>query len=317
MIITIDGGTTNTRFYMADQSGIIAARKISMGIRDTVVQGIAPLRSAAAACIWGLMEETSIIPEAVVASGMIGSENGLFLCPHLTVPIDASGLAGALCKTTMPDIGNFPFYFVPGVKTFSEGTETLLREMDIMRGEETELFGIRRIMNITGKSIFVLPGSHLKVIDVDGNGFITGFRTSLSGELLRAVSEHTLLSASLRGVYPDTADEKWLAAGCDYARMRGLPETLFKVRILSKYYVDVTPERQFSFLLGAILQMDADMLAEADQPIYIGGSNPFRDALYMLLRERADVNRILPEISDTASSAGAVLLYDLMMSSQK
>lgn len=311
MIITIDGGTTNTRFYLADPSGIIAARKISIGIRDTVVQGPAPLRRAAADCIRGLIEETAIIPEAVVASGMIGSENGLFVCPHLTAPIDAAGVASALCKTAMPDIGNFPFYFVPGVKTFGDGTDIPLGKMDIMRGEETELFGLRHIMNITGKSIFVLPGSHLKVIDVDENGFITGFRTSLSGELLRAAAEHTLLSASLNGVYPDTAEGDWLAAGCDYARMRGLPEALFKVRILSKYCADATPERQFSFLLGAILQMDADRIAEESGPIYIGGSNPFRDALYNLLRDRADVNRIPPEISETASSAGAVLLYDL------
>ncbi len=58
---------------------------------------------------------------------------------------------------------------------------------DVMRGEETEIFGIAD----TGAALVVLPGSHSKWARVEG-GRVVAFRTFVSGELFAALRDHTI-----------------------------------------------------------------------------------------------------------------------------
>ena len=56
-------------------------------------------------------------------------------------------------------------FFVPGLRIDSAS----LSDIDIMRGEETELFGICRQLDLQN-FVAVMPGSHTKIVRVEENG---------------------------------------------------------------------------------------------------------------------------------------------------
>ena len=51
--------------------------------------------------------------------------------------------------------------------------------------------------------VFLWPGSHTKLVEVDRLGRITRSQTSLAGEFLQAIARHTLIAASLPSQLPD------------------------------------------------------------------------------------------------------------------
>ena len=153
----------------------------------------------------------------------------------------------------------------------------------------------------------------MKYIQVNRHGQITAFRTSLAGELLRAVSEHTILRSSLDQVYPETVDEDCLRDGCRYARSHSVTEAMFKVRVLDKFSPGLSPEQLYSFLLGLVLSDDAEILGRLQNPVYIGGSDLFRRAFRILLEDCSGaeiVHEIPADIANSAAAYGASWLYE-------
>ncbi len=324
MILTIDGGTTNTRLYLMDEGEILALRKLSLGIRDTLCpKGKDKYIHAVSDSIGRLTADAPMKPvEAVVCSGMIGSENGLHTCPHIAAPVSFHELAEAMIPVLLPNIASYPFWFVPGVKTLSSLRESalqfpldMLAEMDVMRGEETEIIGICSKLGICGEHTFLLPGSHMKTIRLDRDGRIENFHTSLTGELLNAAAEHTILKASVGRTYPEIVDQSWLRRGYAFARKYGISRALFKVRILDITVGDMTENELFSFMLGILLCDDVRHLIQEDRPVSIGGSEPFRSSLRCLLTDSdVPVEDIPNEIAECASAYGAWFLWKYRMS---
>lgn len=301
MIITIDGGTTNTRLTLIDGGRIIDRIKKSIGAGV----GGDDLKSAVRAGISEIIERNSGKKvEKVVLSGMIGSESGLCNIPHIIAPAGVDELRKSLVTLEMPEITKLPMVFIPGVKTFSDADEKPLCELDIMRGEETELCGI---MSRLGKkaATVLLPGSHMKIINTDENGRIISFCTSISGELTRAAAEHTILQRSINGAFPKKADEEYLRRGFDYAMLHGINEALFKVRVQGNF-LKTPPEKLYAFLLGAVLRDDVLSAKSRGGLVIIGGSDPFRSALDVLISgEKLLVD---DEISEMAAAYGAELI---------
>lgn len=315
MILTIDGGTTNTRLYLIDAGEILVSEKLSIGIRDALFpEGKKKFFHDVSNEITKMTAEASAgLVEAVVCSGMIGSENGLYACPHITAPVSFYDLAEAMIPVSLPRIAPYPFLFVPGVKTYSdmpgsaaEVTPERLAEMDVMRGEETELAGICAKLGIRGDHTFLLPGSHMKTVRLDRDGRIATFHTSLTGELLNAVAEYTILKASVGWAYPETADLEQLRRGYAFAQEYGISRALFKVRILDIAAGGMTENELFAFLLGILLFDDVSRLIRENCPITVGGSDPFRGAFRLLLMDGGVMADEVPkEISDCASAYGA------------
>ena len=61
--------------------------------------------------------------------------------PHATAPAGLSELADAMVVRTIPEIGTWPIYFVPGVRTPAESGPDGWMRADLMRGEECETLG--------------------------------------------------------------------------------------------------------------------------------------------------------------------------------
>lgn len=301
--ICIDGGTTNTRLSLLCDGKIIDTVKFSVGARrgidnksllkDTVRSGIETLLNT--------HELACADVERILASGMITSEFGLVDLPHIQAPAGIKELHDSAFETVLDDISEIPFVFIRGVKTVGNCLETT----DMMRGEETELMGL-----FEGAGVYVLPGSHSKVIKVDALGRIVSFKTMLTGEMISALSQNTILkdAVSLNG----KVNEEYLIKGYDYAKTKGLNEALFKVRVLKNLF-SKNADEVYSFFMGAVLCDEVISIAEqSPEKVIIGGNNAIKEAEYLLLRHAlsADIKLISDGMSDSASCMGMLKIYE-------
>ena len=304
--LCIDGGTTNTRLHLVRDGAILETVRISLGARAGIEDRTA-LRHSLRDAIPELLSRFSLSESdvrCILASGMLTSEFGLYPVDHISAPAGIDELHRSLVETQLPDISPLPFVFVPGVKI--RGTS--YRETDVMRGEETELMGITRSVS---DCVFVLPGSHAKVIRTDEEGRITDFSTLLSGEMAAALSAHTILAGAVDLACP-TISREYLLLGCEDAETMGLNRTLFKTRILKTQY-SRTPEETYSYFLGAVLSGDlAEILRFDAATVILGGRASLKNALSILLEEKSCCTVITLDESeaDTAVPRGMVRVYE-------
>ena len=304
--ITVDGGTTNTRVSLLDDGEVKDTVRIPLGAKangenrgvlDTAVKGaIKDILGRN-----GLMESDVA---QILAAGMVTSEMGLFPTAHIKAPAGIAELHKAITRCTLPHITSIPFSFVTGVKTV--GT---LENTDLMRGEESELYGL--FDTPPCNAVVILPGSHSKIIRTDEKGRILSFQTMLTGEMLAALSSGTVLSQSIdlkEGVLDKTA----LLAGYSYAEAHGLNAALFKVRV-NRLSFGASHSEAYSFFLGAVLHGEIRaVLADCPKAVYIGGRAEIKEATATLLEALASVS-VFP-LSDAAVNAstakGLLKIYE-------
>ena len=85
---------------------------------------------------------------------MVTSNLGLCEIPHKISPASAYDLSNGVVEKSFNELGNIPFYFIPGVKNkINEENIDPLADMDMMRGEEAETFGVLELCNVSGPFI--------------------------------------------------------------------------------------------------------------------------------------------------------------------
>ena len=265
--IIIDCGTTNLRVTLLDgQKQPVDTVRADGGVRHTAIDGDnSRLRRTLRDAIAALIEKNGLAPGGVlrcVAYGMITSNMGLLEIPHVPAPASRDALRAAVQEHTFADVAPFPIAFIPGVRNFG-GAVTMdnYSRMDMMRGEETEAVGLHRLLAPKGPAIFVLPGSHNKFVSMGADGEILGCMTSISGELLDAITHDTILADAVgrsfvtaEGYMPDMACEG--AWECAHS---GLGRAAFSARILQTLG-GRSREAVQSYLLGAVLAQDVQAL---------------------------------------------------------
>ena len=305
MMLLMDMGTTNTRLFLFDGERVTDTEKGAFGAGSTLSEGRAFLESGVRGLMETLLARNSLsvkdIP-CIVASGMAGSELGIAEVPHLAAPAALSDLVDGIKTVKMESITEIPFRIVPGVRKNNAAGEI----EDMMRGEETETFGICDLMGLDKNVVLVLPGSHNKVLALDENGAICDFVTSMSGELMSAVSGHTILKGAVS--YDYALDEDALREGAEFAKTMGLGAALFRVRVLSKR-PNADADKISSFFSGAILSADAELAkgyANQGKKVYVGGKATLRHALAILIG--GDARELPDEVSGNAVSHGLSLV---------
>ncbi|MBQ7336569.1 MAG: 2-dehydro-3-deoxygalactonokinase [Clostridia bacterium] len=305
--ITVDGGTSNTRVMLVQNGQIEDIVRIPFGARAGIENATA-LRTAIRDGISELLvrhklKEADI--ERILASGMITSEFGLCNLPHICAPAGIAELHAQLHEVVLEDISPIPFVFIRGVKTVG----TSVADTDMMRGEETELMGV--IDEGGEKSLYVLPGSHSKLIETDASGKILRFSTMLTGEMIGALATDTILKDAV-DLSIRTYDAQMLLAGCRYAMENGLNEALFKVRILKNLFQKDAME-SYSFFLGAVLSAEIKIiLASPIRRVVIGGKSQIKRATAELVQALSDKETVTVSDTDVDSSAtrGAIRIYE-------
>jgi 2-dehydro-3-deoxygalactonokinase len=293
--ITIDTGTTNTRVYAWRNNEVVAEAFQPVGVRDTAISGSKQkLMQGVKAAIEEVLRKTGIQDSSeatFLASGMITSNVGLYEIPHLLAPAGLKELAAGMVKAEIPEVVDQPIWFVPGVKNnVPELNLDTCEAMDIMRGEEVEVIGIVEKLGLKGPAILFLPGSHSKIVRIDGENRITGCVTTIAGELLDVLTKHTILANALQNSFADDLDEALLRKGAEYAEKVGLGRACFTVRVLDMFCGKSVNEKA-NFLLGAVLRSDIYALknsqalnAGPSMPVVVFGKKLLKEALVSLMK---------------------------------
>ena len=222
--ITIDGGTTSTRVNLLKNKEIVDTVRLNIGARAAIgnrEKYVCEIKNAIDEII--MRNKTSGI-ERILASGMITSEFGLCSLPHIKTPAGIDELHESMYETTINEISDIPFVFMRGVKL--DGND--IDSCDMMRGEETEIMGI--MQEKYGECIYVLPGSHSKIISINNQGKIVSFSTMLTGEMIASLSQNTILKDAV-DLSVDTIHKEYLLKGYEYAESAGINISCQLIRV--------------------------------------------------------------------------------------
>lgn len=303
--ITVDSGTTNTRISLVISGAIVDSIKFSVAassveerkakLAELIKNGIAELLKR--------NNKTESDIERVLASGMITSEIGLVALEHIKAPCGINELSKNLYEMVFENISSIPFVFVRGVKYVSDD------RVDMMRGEEAEIYGISE--NPETNSVYVLPGSHSKLICIDEAKRISTFSTELTGELISAIAKGTILS-SIVDLNQSANNAEYLQKGYLSSLEHGINAALFSVRSL-KLSKNCSDSEIFSYFMGVVLAPEIKNIINLPvNKVIIGGKNQLKDptAILVELNSEKCVEKVSSEVADTATTYGCIRIYE-------
>lgn len=326
-LCVIDSGTTNTRVRLIDGEKLAGQAIRACGARDVAIEGSTKvLEIAVRETVSELLQNHGLQVdeiEAYVASGMITSNMGLFEVPYIAAPVGIQDLIFGVTPRILPNIFNKPILFIPGIKTgFSNSDD--LSNLDMIRGEETEIFGCLSELNVKPNDsvLFIHFGSHHKAI-LWQNGQITNCFTSLTGELMMAVSQNTILKNIC--VTPTEIEPQidYVLKGIEIAEAQGFGRSLFSSRVLQ---VMCKEEKQActSLVLGALLYLDLCMLQSFDalkpNRIIMYGKHLFSSLMEPILKQRyphTSVTIFSETDSENFSWKGSKAIYEKYKTKQQ
>jgi 2-dehydro-3-deoxygalactonokinase len=247
---------------------------------------------------------------------MLTAEVGLRAVPHVLAPAGVDELARGAVVCDLPAIAEEPIVFVPGVRLPAGPGLDGWAEADVMRGEECETLGawieLGPAARGTGDVAFLWPGSHTKLVAVDGGGRIVASQTTLAGEILQTLARQTLLAASLPAELPEAPDAEAVDAGARLVARHGLGRAAFLVRVAALTSALDAPRRA-AFWIGAVVADDVAHLVRhpilrAGVPVWVGGREPLRSLYARLLARHypADVAALGDRLAEGASALGAL-----------
>ncbi len=320
MLITVDCGMTNMRLCLYDGKSPLYEIKRKAGGSLTALSGssdkLKAELSGAIAELLSLAGKSEGGIEAILCSGILASDVGISYLPHASAPCGVCESARAARLLSLPEVSNIPLLLIPGVKIFDADGDMFSRidNSDSMSGEECETYGIMSALGLSGDFAITLPGSYNKAIEVNADGRIVSFSTGMCGELIAAMSEHTMLkktlpSPVLRRIIPEK-----LLLGFEYARERGMSPALIKTRAVNMMH-GFSADEAANYFIGAVLADDIVSAAKKykkGRPYVIGGSDPLR-SVFKILLERCGVENIIEadgETSRRAPNYGAMAVYE-------
>jgi 2-dehydro-3-deoxygalactonokinase len=229
-LIAIDWGTSSARAYRLDVRGAILERKSApLGVQKVAAGGFP---GALTLLLDGANDDVPLI-----ACGMIGSRQGWIEAPYRDCPADFAMIASAL--TPVP---GGRLVIVPGLVCRDAAGIP-----DVMRGEETQIFGA--LARHSARRVVVLPGTHSKWALVGAHGIET-FATFMTGELYAVLREHSILGRIATPGNDATAVEQGVKRSLDADA--SLSHDLFSARTLA-LMSELAPEAVGDYLSGLLL----------------------------------------------------------------
>ncbi len=222
--LLVDWGTTNLRAFLVDASGDILERQSSdQGILSVEPEDMPALLDQLAAP-WN----ARLRGAPAVLCGMVGSINGWTEVPYVTCPAAPADLPKSAQKVA--SAAGREVFILPGL-THHRCLGGELMQADVMRGEETQIFGALRHLK-RNDATFCLPGTHAKWARVE-DGHCTDFATYFTGELYSVLTRHSLLGRLMEqtGDETETALPEGFERGLQVAQAaEGLTGSLFSTR---------------------------------------------------------------------------------------
>lgn len=245
-LIGIDWGTTHRRAYLLGAQGqLVAEYSDDQGM--LAAQGRFAESFAAVLARW-----PHGVP--VLLSGMVGAASGWQEAPYLDATTPLTALAQRLMPLRAAPAGR-ACAIVPGYRWRGAAGE-----VDVMRGEETQLLGALALGH--GDGWYVLPGTHSKWVRVE-KGAVSVLRTYMTGELFGLLSQHGTLAGMVSSGAPNP---QAFRDGLHAAAGAALSHTLFscRARVVAG---DMPAAHAHSFLSGLLIGAEwSDALQRAPQP---------------------------------------------------
>lgn len=276
MFAIIDCGTTNTRVYVLDeQNQIVGTGERRVGVRNTSMTGSKDaLRQGVCEAITEAAENAGIGVEDLsfaIASGMITSEIGLMEIPHLIAPVGLEELAANVKEVPGGEAIplNLPIYFVRGIRNdYGEAILKNIRNVDFMRGEETQVVGILEEYGNNAPLNIIVLSSHTKVIHVNAASQVVASLTTLSGQLYEAICKETMIGKSLAENHTEIAGgysfEEVVNTADEVVREVGLDRGIMIPRFLQVLLQTDYHERNL-FMDAAVAADDMRLLEEFER----------------------------------------------------
>lgn len=187
---------------------------------------------------------------------------------------------------------------------------------DMMRGEETEI--VELIDEFGTDCVYVLPGSHSKLIVPDSEKRIESFKTMMTGEMISALSKNTILNGTV-DLSIKEHDTPSLIMGYEYCIKYGINDALFTTRILKNLFSKSDVEI-YSYFLGVILANEIESLKRYNKKgVVIGGKSQLKKAMCDLLKATTDLEIIsVPEKSvDDCVFMGQIKIFEYQKNPHK
>ena len=279
-LVGIDWGTTHRRALLVAADGRVLAEHAD-GEGALACAGLGGRRFRAS--LEALLETLGAAADLPVAmAGMVGSAAGWQFVPYLEGDAALADLAQRLVPVGDAPVGR-RWSIAPGWCLRGPGHPDDAA-VDVMRGEETQLFGALQLLGDAADGSYVLPGTHSKWVRLEG-GRIVALRTYMSGELFGLLSRHGTLASAMR---PDPAaddtgtglrhavvadDPAFLSGVREAAGSPALSHALFGVRarVVTGSLPSAAAAACVSGLLIGAEWADAARLAGADEPVRVIG----------------------------------------------
>jgi 2-dehydro-3-deoxygalactonokinase len=234
-LLACDWGTTNLRAWTLDVAGaVVESRDFELGVSRL------PPGEAARRFAEEVRPALSAQDLPAILCGMIGSNLGWTVAPYVHCPADLASLGKAMTAVE-PRTRIVPGLIGPG----------LTAAPDVMRGEETQVFGwvAQDPQRAHGRHVVCHPGTHPKWVLVE-EGAIVRFITAMTGELFAMLRQHSVLKHDAV-VEDETAFDAGLAAAADGG---ALAARLFSARsrvVGAGAAAEETPSYLSGLLIGA------------------------------------------------------------------
>lgn len=272
MLIILDCGTTNIKCYLTQEDTIIFSTSKQCNSRKGRRDGgryayQQVLRDVVTAALAEAHKSSQPV-DAIIAFGMISSDVGLMVVPHLTTPVSLAQLKEGIFRvedTTFLGV-ELPFFIIRGVKNALEYERHIenIFVCDFMRGEETQIMGLLKTYEIGCRCNVITLSSHCKITHVDESGAIAQSLTTMSGQIFDCIMNNTIVGKSI-----DTIDDKEMTSTVDemicLARRAdeefGLMRTLLLPRFMENF-TTLSPMDRRVFLEAVISIEDTKALRQ-------------------------------------------------------
>lgn len=271
-LLAIDWGTSSLRGALLDGGGeVIEERVHPRGILSVDAGGFPQVFES----VFGdWMHDARLC----LMSGMVGSRQGWQEAPYCACPAGFDDIAAHLAWVQPGRIG-----IVPGLtceRPALEGDVALATLRDVMRGEETQVLGAMRLLDLDDATL-VLPGTHSKWVRVAG-GRIESFTTFMTGECFALLRHHSILGRTMPDREPDH-DAAAFALGVRVALNGGsLLSTAFSARTVA-LFDQLAEQHRSDYLSGLVIGEELRAQPPVDGTVIVVGAEGlarrYREAL--------------------------------------
>lgn len=287
-LIGLDWGTSSLRALRFSSAGDVLERRHSAhGITQLPAPGEAGFAQALAQLVGDWLVASPQAP--VLACGMVGSAQGWKEAAYVALPASAdrlghlgqkvtlTGLAAHLPQVPATDWAQRTLTILPGL--IERGPAPTLP--NVMRGEETQIFGALLQDEVPDDFIVLLPGTHSKWARVQQRT-VTHFDTFMTGEVFAALCQHSILGRSMTASDGFAADvfARGLQVASAAQGANGVLSTIFSTRTLGLEGL-LPGHAQADYLSGLLIGHEVHAMAMqlaqrqalADVPLWLIGSD--------------------------------------------